>query len=60
MKTVTPAEIEQAATMCVTTVRKGVSLSAAVHALSVIRNWDHGTCTEIERRAGAILKKKRS
>jgi hypothetical protein len=59
MKAVTPAEIEQAAAMCATNVRKGVSLSAAVHALSVIRNWDHETCRQIEQQAGAMLKKKR-
>jgi hypothetical protein len=60
MKTITPAEIEQAAAMCVTNVRKGVTLSSAVHALGVIRNWENETCKEIERRAGAMLKKKRN
>ena len=56
----TPEEIEQAAKQCVATVRKGVTLSAAVRSLQVIRNWDTEICKEVEQRATHILKRQRN
>jgi hypothetical protein len=56
----TPKEIEQAAEACVTNVRKGVTLSAAVHSLRIIRNWDAETGRQVEQRAGQILKRQRN
>lgn len=60
INTITPAEIRQAAAMCVTNVRKGVTLHAAVESLRVIRNWDSQTCKEIEQLAGEMLKRQRN